>query len=163
MHRSARLPSLPLKGGCQCGAVRYRIGAAPQTFYCCHCRECQRQSASAFGQSVWVAREAFACEGTLACTTRRADSGAVREGWFCPACGVRIFHAGPASPEVVVRGGTLDDTRWLVPAGHIWTASRQPWLSIPSDEWSHPGEPDDFTPLIERWKEMLQRGAVAKM
>ena len=45
---------LPLEGGCQCGAVRYAISAAPLTLYCCHCTECQAQSSSAFGMSMLV-------------------------------------------------------------------------------------------------------------
>ena len=44
--------SLPLNGGCQCGACRYVIGGWPLTFYICHCSECQAQSASAFGESL---------------------------------------------------------------------------------------------------------------
>ena len=45
-----------LEGGCQCGAIRYRVTGAPVTFYACHCTECQKQSASAFGLSLWVGR-----------------------------------------------------------------------------------------------------------
>ena len=30
-------------GGCQCGGVRYEV------VFVCHCRECRRQSSSAFG------------------------------------------------------------------------------------------------------------------
>ena len=41
-----------LTGGCQCGAVRYAISAAPLRLIACHCRECQKQSASAFGMSL---------------------------------------------------------------------------------------------------------------
>ena len=44
----------PLAGGCQCGAIRYAITAEPGPIYVCHCRECQKQSASAFGISVSV-------------------------------------------------------------------------------------------------------------
>ena len=43
-----------LTGGCQCGEVRYELTGAPHKLYICHCRECQKQSASAFGISVVV-------------------------------------------------------------------------------------------------------------
>jgi hypothetical protein len=52
---SARHPGR-LAGGCQCGAVRYEIRGEPMSLYVCHCRECQRQSSSAFGISVIVKR-----------------------------------------------------------------------------------------------------------
>jgi hypothetical protein len=29
-----------------------------------------------------------------------------------------------------VRAGTLDDTSWLRPTRHIWTRSKQPWVSF---------------------------------
>jgi hypothetical protein len=32
---------------------------------------------------------------------------------------------------VSVKPGTLDDTSWLRPAVHLWTASKQPWVVIP--------------------------------
>ena len=38
-------------GGCQCGAIRYEISSPPVELYVCHCRECQKQSSSAFGIS----------------------------------------------------------------------------------------------------------------
>ena len=37
-----------LEGECACGAVRYRLAAAPMFVHCCHCRNCQRQTGSAF-------------------------------------------------------------------------------------------------------------------
>lgn len=40
--------SLPLKGGCQCGALRYEISAPPLMLYCCHCTNCQKITGSAF-------------------------------------------------------------------------------------------------------------------
>jgi hypothetical protein len=43
-------------GGCQCGKVRYSSRGAALALYVCHCRECQKQSASAFGMSLQVPR-----------------------------------------------------------------------------------------------------------
>ena len=42
------------KGGCQCGAIRYESEGRPIALYICHCRECQKQSASTFGISLDV-------------------------------------------------------------------------------------------------------------
>jgi len=50
------------EGGCQCGHVRYRLNGPPLTLCACHCRDCQKQSASAFGMSLWVRQPCFAEE-----------------------------------------------------------------------------------------------------
>ena len=35
-------------GGCACGAVRYRMRSRPMFVHCCHCKDCQRQTGTAF-------------------------------------------------------------------------------------------------------------------
>ena len=35
-------------GSCSCGAVQYRLASAPMFVHCCHCRDCQRQTGTAF-------------------------------------------------------------------------------------------------------------------
>ena len=49
----------PVTGGCQCAAVRYEITGRPVALYVCHCKECRKQSASAFGISLIVRRADF--------------------------------------------------------------------------------------------------------
>ena len=51
-----------LAGGCQCGAVRYRLEAKPKATSICHCRMCQKASGGPFaafggvrlGRLVWT-------------------------------------------------------------------------------------------------------------
>jgi hypothetical protein len=54
-----------------------------------------------------------------------------------------------------VDGGSLDDTSWLVPAGHIWTRSAQPWISLPDDSLQFPMQPkdEDFLAMTRAWKQ----------
>ena len=63
-------------------------------------------------------------------------------GGFCPDCGTRVYH----KPEyrkgsVSVKPGTLDDTSGLTPDIHIWTASKQPWVTIPEGVETHEKSP----------------------
>ena len=150
-----RVPALPLTGGCQCGAVRYRITGKPVTFYLCHCSECQRHTSSAFGESLRLRRDDLEVYGELKLTTRGSESGTLREGWFCPQCGVRIWHGSEGSTFVNIKAGTLDDTSWLVPAGHIWTRSKQPFMTFSADAICYEAQPEtgDET-LNERWRAM---------
>jgi hypothetical protein len=89
-------------GGCQCGEIRYVLSAAPLTLYVCHCRDCQKQSASGFGMSMPVPREAFRLvEGEPKLWRRIAASGRTVTCASCPNCGTRIYHAPERNPAIV--------------------------------------------------------------
>ena len=160
MAMTVKLPPFPISGGCQCGAVRYRLMAEPVMFYLCHCTECQRHTSSAFGESLRVRHGDLEIDWELALTTRISESGALREGWFCPACGVRVVHGSRNQGELVnIKAGTLDDTSWLVPAGHIWTHAKQPFVTIGADELTYDRQPDDgYAAIGARWGEMISGG-----
>ncbi len=150
---------LPLTGSCQCRAVRYRCTAAPSSIYACHCTECQRQSGSAFGMSILMPREAFSfTQGAPRTWTRSSDSGRMIDCMFCPDCGTRIVHLPQHSPGLaIIRAGTLDDTRSVKLAGHIWTASRQPWFEVPAGSIAYERQPPDFARLIEAYAAIADR------
>jgi hypothetical protein len=120
-------------GGCQCGAVRYRVSAEPLRLSMCHCTQCQHQSGSAFGMSLIVADTAFELlQGSLKTWTRSSDSGRMVACSFCPECGTRIHHKADSYKGYTnVKPGTLDDTSWLEPTISIWMSSKQPWVVVP--------------------------------
>ncbi len=134
-----------LHGGCQCGALRYEVSARPLRVYVCHCRACQRQSASAFGISVIVPTQALRLtEGEPRIWSRPTDSGRTLDCAFCPACGTRLWHQGrEASGTVSIKGGSLDEPVDLGKAVHIWTARALPGVVIPDDSARFPGEPQE--------------------
>ena len=133
----------PREGGCQCGAVRYRLEGEPVVLAVCHCSECQRQSGSAFGMSLIVPRRAFQLlSGETKTFTRTAESGRDVACVFCPACGTRVYHVpGLPGDNLNVKPGTLDDRSWLAPAIHVWTKSKQPWVPIPEAVRCFEGQP----------------------
>jgi hypothetical protein len=121
-------------GGCQCGAVRYVLRRESIAVYACHCRECQKQSASAFGLSLPFARDELELTGELASWRRPTDSGSFTTCYFCPRCGGRLFHVSDRNTDRgSLKAGTLDDTSDLEPRFHIWTRSKQPWVQLPAD------------------------------
>jgi hypothetical protein len=132
-----------LTGRCQCGAVKYEIADKPLSIYVCHCRECQKQSASAFGISIIVPAQSFTVtRGTLKEWSRQTDSGRTLRCMFCADCGSRIWHATLTSATVSVKGGSLDEPIDLALAVHIWTARKLPGVVIPDGASQFPGEPD---------------------
>ena len=133
-----------LEGGCQCGAVRYAVTGAPEAIYVCHCLECRKQSASAFGISVSVPRTALRLtRGTPRFWSRDTDTGRRLHCAFCPDCGSRVWHEGATdNPVVSVKGGSLDRPVDLRGAIHIWTERMLPGVVLPEGAVSFPGEPD---------------------
>jgi hypothetical protein len=133
---------MTLSGGCQCGAVRFAISAKPLEVYVCHCRECRKQSASAFGISVIVPAASFrVTQGVVKEWTRPTDSGNTLVCRFCPNCGSRLWHASPGADAVSVKGGSLDEPVDFAAAVHIWTARKLPGVIIPDGVPQFPGEP----------------------
>jgi len=145
---------LPLTGECQCRTVRYAINAEPLTLYACHCTECQKQSASAFSLSLVVPRNSVRItRGEPREWLRRHESGRLISCMLCAECGTRLFHNPHSNPQVtILKPGTLDDTSWLAPVGHIWTRSAQLWVDIPDDTVNYELQPPDLSGLIAAWK-----------
>jgi hypothetical protein len=151
----AQLPVFPIEGGCICGAVRYRVSAPPLGIYNCHCKDCQRQSGADHSASMMLRRSDFTIiAGETLVFDKTADSGRIVRQHACPACHTRLFNEPLASPDfIVLKPGTLDDNRWAVPIGNIWTDSAAPWVAIDPDQPSTPGQPASREPLFAAWRQ----------
>ena len=145
------MPS-PYTGGCQCGQIRYELHAEPLAR---HCTECQRQSSSAFGMSMPVAREAVKLlKGTPKQWSRPSASGRAVVCFFCGECGTRLFHQPTRNNKITnIKPGTLDDTSWLRPVGNLWTSSAQPWITFSNDMLNYAEQPtlEEFAQMCNRF------------
>ena len=136
---------MSITGRCYCGAIAYEATGAPQLSLQCHCRECQKQSASAFGMSLPVRSGDFTVEGVLSSWERDTDIGTRTRCYFCPTCGSRVYHQSSTTTDrVTVKGGSLDDTTWLRPVAHLWVSRKQPWVVLDPDVPAHDTQPDDL-------------------
>lgn len=153
MTQKITLPAFPVEGGCQCGAVRYRISASPLSVYNCHCRDCQRSSGGTHSISMPTRRDDFEhVTGAITTFDKSADSGRVVRMLGCANCGTKLWNEPLASPAmVVVKAGTLDDPGWAVPVGNIWTNSALPWVRIDETQVNFAGQPPDRQPLFDAW------------
>lgn len=133
-----------LTGGCQCGALRYESAGTPLSLYACHCRECQKQSASAFGLSLEVPYSGLhVTRGAPKTWSRDTDSGRRLVCVFCPDCGSRLWHESEAEPKTVtIKAGSLDEPVDLGAAIHIWTSRKLPGVVIPEGAKQFPQEPE---------------------
>lgn len=130
-------------GKCQCGEIRFDSEGDPFALYICHCQECQRQSASAFGISLRVPRAGIrVTQGTPKSWSRIAGSGTRIKSFFCPTCGSRLWHEPEAAPEVsTIKGGTLDEPLDVSNAIHIWVKRKLPGIVIPEGAKQFPEGP----------------------
>lgn len=141
------------EGSCQCGEIKYQVTGVPMTLFTCHCTECQKQSASAFGMALWIRKEKVdLLSGTLKTWIRQLPGGGEMACDFCPTCGTRIFHRQLQNETMIsIKPGSLDNTKTLKPSGHIWTQSAQQWLKLESDSLLYPENPDSFEALIQSY------------
>jgi hypothetical protein len=124
------ITKLPQTGGSHCGNIRYEITEEPRLVYTCHCTDCQRLTSSAFSMGVVVRESALRLTGAEPRQLHRnADSGRTATRLVCPDCGTWVCGL-PRDGLHRVRAGTLDDTSWLRPTRHIWTRSKQPWITF---------------------------------
>lgn len=126
-------------GGCLCGAIRYSSSADCALTAVCHCRDCQKQTGTAFSVLLGIPRTQLDVSGSsLRQTDTPGSSGMKVSRAFCGLCGSPIFSDAASTPDLLwLKAGTLDDTSQLAPELHLWCETAQPWLSIKEGEARH--------------------------
>ena len=127
------MPELPLRGGCNCGAVRFEVTEPLVAASYCHCKRCQRRSGAAASPNAHPAPGAFrivAGEDKLR-MWKPQDGG---EKWFCGECGSALFGSNPNHPESIgIRMGTFDDDPGIRPTVRQFVAYAAVWEQLPDD------------------------------
>src|SRR5688572_11631663 len=86
-----------LEGGCECGRVRYQLATAPIFVNCCHCRQCQRLSGSAFAINAMIEADRVELLGDAVSSVERRR-GAVH----CSDCRTLLWACHPIFPETIL-------------------------------------------------------------
>jgi hypothetical protein len=110
-------------GGCQCGAVRFRIEGALLNASICHCRMCQK----AFGN--FYAPFATAPEGGLSWTRgapKRFRSSSHVERGFCAECGTPLTYEAPDGIGLAI--GAFDRPEEVAPTIQYGVEARLPYV-----------------------------------
>jgi len=137
-----------LSGGCQCGAVRYRITGPLGNAGICHCRMCQK----AFGS--WGAALVSVEERQLAWTRGEPAefrSSAIVARGFCRDCGTPLYMKEDGDDHYEISIGSLDDPEAARPDHQVGVESELSWFaglnSLPRRTTDEDRTPEDLKRL----------------
>ena len=151
-----------MEGGCTCGQLRYRLTGAPLIVHACHCHWCQRETGTAHAlNALYEADRVVHTAGEPEIIDTPSASGRGQKIARCPTCKVAVWSNYPqAGPAIrFVRVGTMDDPDTCPPDIHIYTASKQPWVTLPPHIRAVP----EFYDLPTTWSaESLERLRIIK-
>jgi hypothetical protein len=133
------------EGGCECGAVRYRVEGRMRDSVVCHCGQCRRTHGHAPGYSKARLTEiTIEGEGDV---SWYASSKEAKRG-FCGRCGSSLFWRLEGGDGVSVTAGSLKAPTGLKTARHIFAADKGDYYEIadgaPQDPGSMAGNPVPF-------------------
>lgn len=153
-----KLPELPWDGGCRCGQVRVRVTKPPLVTAVCHCRGCQRMSASAFSTTLTLpvdGLEVTAGETVIGGMHGGREAG---EHHHCEWCKSWVFtRIRPESGAINLRATMLDESDWFEPYIEVQTKDRLPWATTPAKrQFEGFPEPSEYPALIAEYQASLQ-------
>ena len=125
--------------------------------HACHCTWCQRETGTAHAlNALYEADRVQHTGGEPELIDTPSASGRGQRVARCPHCKVAVWSNYPqAGPAVrFVRVGTMNEPDRYPPDIHIFTSSKLPWVTLPSDVTAFP----EFYDLEKVWpRESLER------
>ncbi|POF28846.1 GFA family protein [Roseibium marinum] len=115
-----------LTGGCQCGAVRYRVTGEVGYPHLCHCRMCQKASGNFFLPLIGAAKDEF--HWTRGEPSWFHSSKPVRRG-FCGNCGTPLSFETVGDDYIAFTHGSLDDVAAVTPVEQSGVEGRVPFYA----------------------------------
>ena len=106
--------------------------------HCCHCSWCQRQNGSAFAVNALIeADRVTLLMGDVEELMMASPSGEGQTIARCLTCRVAVwsnYYMGGLKGHVrFIRIGSLDDPNLMPPDVHIYTSSKQAWVTLPPE------------------------------
>src|ERR1700681_463735 len=138
-----------LTGGCQCGAIRFALSAAPVKVSICHCRMCQKASGAPFASFADIERGDFTWTRGKPAAFR---SSSLAERDFCRDCGTPLSFRRIDGPRIEIIMAALDRGAQLVPTQQCAPESRLGWVvsiaTPPSQTAPDPYGPDSVGGIV---------------
>ena len=129
-------------GRCSCGSIHFQMKRAPIFVHCCHCSYCQRETGTSFALNALVeSSEITLVQGEPETIELETKSGKGKSVSRCPKCRVALWSQYGAAGEHLsfVRVGTLERAGEIPPSIHIYTSTKQQWISLSDEVPTVPG------------------------
>jgi hypothetical protein len=123
-------------GGCECGAVKYRVTGNMRDVVVCHCGQCRRSHGHAPGYSA-ARRSEMEIAGEAEIGWYRSSDQA-RRG-FCRQCGSSLFWWHDGKAVLSVTAGSIDAPTGLKTVRHIYAANKSDYYTIADGVPQSPG------------------------
>ena len=143
------MTELPQIGSCRCGALQLEVSKPPMMTAACHCRGCQKMSASAFSLTMMVPSDG------IRVITGEPVTGGIKgpqlDHNMCRDCGTWMFTRITGIEAFVnVRPVMFDVPEWALPFIETMTTEKLDWAQTPARH-SYEGFPpeQDFPMLLE--------------
>jgi hypothetical protein len=144
-----------LRGGCECGRIRYTTKRVPSEHTWCFCKQCQRVSGAPFLPFVDFA------ETDVVWTTEPdvVNSSVVAQRGFCNICGSTLSMRYLFQPgKLSIALGTLDKDSQLSkgPSQAIFLQDKPAWYQLPDmplKQYDGHQTEGDFLKRLHAWEE----------
>ncbi len=140
-----------IKGGCQCGAVRYALRSEPTHASICHCRMCQKAFGNYFAALTGVPRRDLAWTKGEPGIFKSSD--AVERG-FCRDCGTPLTYSYLENDRISVSIGSLDEPGRVSPEIQYGIESMLPAFAalhdLPGERTEDGATPEELARMASR-------------
>ena len=132
-----------LKGGCLCGNVIFEMDNNFDTFYFCHCKQCQHLTGSAFATNIFTAVDNITwLKGSGSIQNYHHPSRSFSYA-FCKDCGSALPFITKSKDSLLVPAGSLMGEPNIKVKANIFNAERSAWLDEGLQAKCLSGFPDD--------------------
>ena len=120
-------------GHCTCKNMTFHFTADPMFINCCHCTWCQRETGSSYVINAVIETDRLVLDsGKTELIQTPSASGKGQKVHRCPTCKIALWSHYPGGGDKLsfVRVSTLKNARTLAPQAHIFTSTKQEWVSL---------------------------------
>jgi hypothetical protein len=120
----------------------------------CHCRDCQKLTASAYSLTTMFPEAGFSCTGEL---IKGGLGGSARTHYFCKSCLNFIYsEIGEGSQRINLRTSVLADAALFEPFVELMTNEKMPWASVPARRSfsSYPESLEELQALMDEYSKL---------